>query len=343
MLKTIKIKNFKCFEDITIDLGCITLFSGTNSSGKSSAIQSLLLVDNASKNPSSQLNNEWLNLGTFEEARNFITRANQFSIEIISTDGEEGKFDFTEGNEVGSPLVSFGFLLRKIFYLSAHRVGPKNSYDKNFNSSNIVGSNGEYLIDLLNKNKTFNVTKERIIDTSSYTLEYQVNYWLQKITKVKLDIEDLGISNLVAASYTYDGSPKKVRPYNIGAGISYLIGLIILGLFVDNDSVLIIENPEIHLHPKAQSDLADFLCFIANAGVQVIIESHSDHIFNGIRKSVFRTTISNNDAKIHFFKMNERNLSENHLIRLNDKGKILDYQEGMFDQFDNDLDELLGL
>jgi predicted ATPase len=342
MLQTIKIQNFKCFANISIEFGNITLFSGTNSSGKSSAIQALLLVDNATRNPNSQLNSEWLNLGTFEEARNFITRADAFSIEVKSKDGKTGTFTYTEGNDAGFPNVNFGFL-RKIFYLSAQRVGPKNSYDKNFNTATIVGANGEFLIDLLNKNKTYNVTKDRIIDKSSYTLEFQVNYWLRKITNVKLDVEDLGISNLVAASYTYEGSPKKVRPYNIGAGISYLIGLIILGLYVEKESVLIIENPEIHLHPKAQSDLADFLCFIANAGVQVIIESHSDHIFNGIRKSVFRATISNNDAKIHFFKMNENNLSENHLIRLSEKGKILDYQEGLFDQFDNDLDILLNL
>lgn len=343
MLKTIRIHNFKCFENISIELGKISLFSGTNSSGKSTAIQALLLVDNASKNPNSQLNSEWLNLGTFEEARNFITRAESFSIEIISKTGQIGRFTFSEGNKVGFPEMSFGLLLRKIFYLSAHRVGPQNSYNKNFNSVNIIGEKGEFLIDLLNKNKIFNVSRDRIIDIASYTLEYQVNYWLQRITQVKLEVEDLGISNLVAANYSFNGNTKKVRPYHIGAGISYLIGLIILGLFIEKDSVLIIENPEIHLHPKAQSDLADFLCFIANSGVQVIIESHSDHIFNGIRKSIFRKTISSKDAKIHFFKMNENNLSVNHLIRISDNGKILDYQEGLFDQFDNDLDELLGL
>jgi predicted ATPase len=343
MLKTIKIHNFKCFENVSIDLGKISLFSGTNSSGKSTAIQALLLLDNASANPNSQLNSEWLNLGTFEEARNFITRAESFSIEINSDTGETGRFTFSEGSKAGFPEMSFGFLQRKIFYLSAHRIGPQNSYNKNFNSVNIIGEKGEFLIDLLNKNKTFNVNRDRIIDNASYTLEYQVNFWLQKITQVKLEVEDLGISNLVAANYSFNGNTKKVRPYHIGAGISYLIGLIILGLFLEKDSVLIIENPEIHLHPKAQSDLADFLCFIANSGVQIIIESHSDHIFNGIRKSIFRETISSQDAKIHFFKMNENNLSINHLIRISDNGKILDYQEGLFDQFDNDLDELLGL
>jgi predicted ATPase len=343
MLNTIKIKDFKCFKDVSIDLGKITLFSGTNSSGKSTAIQALLLIDNASRNPNSPLNSDWLNLGTFEESRNFITRAKTFSIEIITNTGETVSFSFNENSHEVLQKSHLGPLLRKIFYLSAHRVGPQNSYSKNFNSANIIGEKGEFLLDLLNKNKTFNVSKDRIKDNSSYTLEFQVNYWLQRITQVKLEVEDLGISNLVAANYTYIGNVKKVRPYHIGAGISYLIGLIILGLYLEKDSVLIIENPEIHLHPKAQSDLADFLCFIAGAGIQLIIESHSDHIFNGIRKSIFRKTISNQAVKIQFFKMNEDNLSENILIRISDDGKTLDYQSGLFDQFDNDLDELLDL
>lgn len=50
--------------------------------------------------------------------------------------------------------------------------------------------------------------------------------------------------------------------------------------------MLIIENPELHLHPKAQSELALFLSTVAHAGVQVVIETHSDHIVNGVRKSV---------------------------------------------------------
>lgn len=343
MLKTINIQDFKCFKIVSIELGRITLLSGPNSSGKSTAIQALLLVDNASKNPNSQLNSEWLNLGTFEESRNFITRAEKFSIEIISHSNDISTFSICESSDSGSLESRLIPLANKIFYLSAHRVGPKNAYSKNFNSVNIIGEKGEFLVDLLNKNKTFNVSKDRIKDNSSYTLEFQVNYWLQRITQVKLEVEDLGISNLVSANYIYNDSVRKVRPYHIGAGISYLIGLIILGLYLEKDSVLIIENPEIHLHPKAQSDLADFLCFIASAGIQVIIESHSDHIFNGIRKSVFRKTISPNDVKIQFFKTNENNLSENHLIRISDEGKILDYQSGLFDQFDNDLDELLGL
>tara|TARA_B100001146_G_C16184187_1_gene435992 strand:- start:1167 stop:2195 length:1029 start_codon:yes stop_codon:yes gene_type:complete len=340
MLDKIKIKDFKCFEDIEIELGNITLFSGTNSSGKSSAIQAILLIDNITKNPNSPLNSSLLNLGSFEETRNYITRSDTFSVEAYSKN-DEYNFIFFKDDGKNVSFKTSKELKDEIFYLSANRLGPRNTYEKNFNSEDIVGPRGEYVIDLLNRNKTFNVQNDRIYDNSSYTLEYQVNFWLNKIVNVSLEIEDLGISNLVAVSYTHKNSTKRVRPYHIGAGTSYVIGIIILALYLNKDSILIIENPEIHLHPKAQSDLADFLCFIAKSGIQIIIESHSDHIFNGIRKSIHRKTISKDQAKIQFFKTTEMNLSQNHLIGLSEDGKILDYKEGLFDQFDNDLDILL--
>ena len=342
MLDKIKIQNFKCFEDIEVVFGNITLLCGTNSSGKSSVIQALLLLENMNKNPKSQLNNEWLDLGKFEEVRNFITRADEFSIKLTSKDNRFSEFKFSESDTSGFPIESLGHLFRNFFYISANRIGPKDLYPKLTNSDNFLGKDGEFTLDLFYQNQRKIVDSDRIKDDTSLTLDYQVNYWLSKILNTKINVEDLKTANFVSVSYSFNQN-KQVRPYHIGAGLSYVIGLIIIGLYIDKESVLIIENPEIHLHPKAQSDLADFLCFIAKGGVQVIIESHSDHIFNGLRKSVHNKTISKEDVFIHFFKMNENNLSSNYKINLSEKGKLLDFENGLFDQFDNDLDELLDL
>lgn len=334
MLNNLQIKGFKCFDETVIELGKITLFSGTNSSGKSSAIQALLVMDNAFKNPSSPLNGTWLDIGKFEEARNFITRPVQFSISLTK---EDKKNTFSCFENENKPDFNFDLDLN---YLSANRIGPQNTYQKNFDSKNLIGERGEFLMDLLYKNRNTKIDIERQINKSNGILEFQINSWLKKLFNVKLELENLGITNLLSAKYSQNNN-KQIRPYHIGTGISYVIGILILGLFLPKRSVLVVENPEIHLHPKAQSELANFFCYIANAGVQVIIESHSDHIFNGIRKSVFNKTISNNDAKIHFFEMKD-DVSVNHLINLTEKGKVLDYQEGLFDQFDNDLNVLLG-
>ena len=77
-----------------------------------------------------------------------------------------------------------------------------------------------------------------------------------------------------------------MRPGNVEAGISYLISILIACLSAPRDSVNIIENPEIHLHPGAKAKACEFFYFVGTAGRQIFIETHSDHIFNGFRAGI---------------------------------------------------------
>ena len=122
-----------------------------------------------------------------------------------------------------------------------------------------------------------------------------------------------------------------------------MANVIISALSCSKDSLFVIENPEIHLHPKAQSKLLDFFCFLAARGLQIIIETHSDHIFNGLRKNIKMSRISERDSSIYFFKQNEDLISEPVKISVSKDGVIQNHEKGLFDQFDEDLDELLGL
>ncbi|MBO0565475.1 hypothetical protein EXQ38_04210 [Clostridium botulinum] len=89
----------------------------------------------------------------------------------------------------------------------------------------------------------------------------------------------------------------------MGSGLSYLISIIIICLSLEENEALIIENPEIHLHPKAQSRLTEFFIFISKANRQLVIETHSDHFFNGVRVAIANGTISNEEVSINFFKL----------------------------------------
>lgn len=336
MINKLTINNFKCFDLVNIELKNLTLFCGTNSSGKSSAIQSLLLIDNCLSNDHS-LNSQWLNLGQFDEIRNFIIRRESVSIEVSQL-AKSYKFDATET----SINCTSGDDYNTIHYISANRIGPKDFYHKIASSKNFIGENAEFLIDYFYKNSRNLVDEDRVIDKTSNTLDFHVNYWLSRILNVTISLDNITSGNIVTANYSFKGN-KNVRPYHVGAGISYIIGILILSLSIDKGKTIILENPEIHLHPKAQSELASFLAFIAKSGVQIIIETHSDHIFNGIRKAVHKNEISNHDISIQFFEVNEQNLSNNIHVQLNENGRILNVRENLFDQFDNDLDELLNL
>lgn len=354
MLDAIHIQGFKCFDKVEIALRRINIFSGTNSSGKSSAIQAfLLLCNNAMKNSSSPLNGMWLRLGTFDECRNHRINARTFRVGAVSgteifqaefysanDDTNDVAVSFTDKSATIENLISIEE--RHVYYLPANRIGPEDSYPRNFDRVNFLGNKAEFIVDFLYKNRKKEVASSLIADTASVTLEYQVNYWLGKLFGINNTIRDLGLSNSLSVELSL-GNGKPVRPYHMGSGVSFAIGVLVSCLSASPDDIVVIENPEIHLHPKAQSDLTEFLCFVANAGIQVILETHSDHVFNGIRKSIVKKEIANTDVAVHFFQLDENALSKNTVIALNEHGRVMTHVKGLFDQFDDDLDQILGL
>lgn len=355
MIDTLKILGFKCFREVTIPLKNITLLTGTNSSGKSTVIQALLLLaNNALKISTSPLNGMWLRMGRFEECRNHIINARTF--EIIASVGKTEKFhlqfngseDYEDLTSVtdhsGSEYIENLLSSQKehLFYIPANRQGPVDSYNKNFDSRNFLGSQAEFVIDYLFRNQKEPVLSELQKDQHSVTLLAQVNHWLKYLLGVSIGILENKGSNTYSIEYRMSEG-KAVRPYHIGSGISYALGVIVSCLAAKKDDIVILENPEIHLHPRAQAELTEFLCFVANAGVQIIVETHSDHVFNGIRKAIVKKVISNTDTSVQFFVQNDEGLAENINIELNEHGRVIQHHKGLFDQFDEDLDAILEI
>ena len=163
---------------------------------------------------------------------------------------------------------------------------------------------------------------------------------------MRLILETQGINNAnVKISYkNYDLDGIELTPFNLGAGVSYLAKILILGLSLKQDDLLIVENPEVHLHPKAISKLADFFVSLAKGGIQVVLETHSEHIVNKVRWAVFKEKISEQDVQIYYGKNAEEefvSLNINKQGRYIDKnGKIVKFPKGFFD---SDLDELLEM
>lgn len=93
------------------------------------------------------------------------------------------------------------------------------------------------------------------------------------------------------------------KPANVGFGYTYILPIIVSGLIAQKGQILIVENPEAHLHPKAQSEIAKFLALVASCGVQIYIESHSEHILNGLRISTLIDSIdiTKDDVQIFYF------------------------------------------
>lgn len=369
MIKSVNVSAMKSIKEMKIDCKELNLFVGTNSSGKSTFLQALLLLKQH------KLNGRYISLGDFREVRNYSLPNNSIKIEVTQTDTNQTEVvEYIEDKErdtynidiyflnsngehkkIGKNSKSFMYSSNKFHYLSCHRIGVNDIYSKNMVDEKDFGIDGEYSLAYLLKNEGENIDEELLVKDSSITssLLEQVNYWLYYIVDMKLSINDIKKTNYLQVKYNNNPANASsealyCRPVNVGSGISYLISIIIICLGSEKDSIIIIENPEIHLHPKAQSRLCDFLYFISKAKRQIFVETHSDHIFNGLRAGVATSQVNRDDISVNFFALNDRYETESNSIIFGANGSITGENKAMslndlFDQFDLDLDKMLGL
>lgn len=355
MIKTLNIKNFKSIKEMELNCGNITLLIGTNSSGKSTVLQSLLFVaQNTEK--TCGLNGELMSLGSFKENCCIYRKMDEISVSIgdeknrvdlfLSQDLKNSRDFCIRGSDEGESwrvfLSQMNYKKRRFQYLSCHRVGPKNVYQKNMSIEDIIDSEGEYAIAFLNKHGADMLEIRLCRGDVDYTLLGQVNWWLSYIADTEIQTEEIRGADLVKVSYSmYDS--KEIRPINIGSGISYLVSVLIVCLSSPEGAVIALENPEIHLHPSAQAKLCEFLYFVSTTGRQLFIESHSDHIFNGFRAGIAVGEMKKELIKIQFISLNEEHVSEAMEVEIGRMGRIENQKKDLFDQFDLDLNKMIGL
>ena len=341
MIKELSIRGFKCFDNINIKPKALTLLVGKNSTGKSTVIQSVLALKQCGANPFRGL---YMNIGEVSELMNANIGTERIEIKARYDSAEDPAYTVIEGYDGKS--VTYNELASEMVYCSAERVGVKDTYCKSLNDDESVGTDCRYAFSYLCKHKNDKIDSEQVYDQNTLlTLGGQVDYWLSEICGYMIDAEYLNETDFVKVRYKSSNDSYATnwnRPQNVGTGVTYVASIIIASFSCPKDGLLIIENPEIHLHPSAQSKLLEFLSFVSLCDRQVIIETHSDHIFNGLRKCVHNNLIGNDGQSIFFFKDNGKGCMEPALVKLEDDGRISENTEGLFDQIQNDLDIILG-
>lgn len=348
MIKKITISNFKSLKSVQLDLGRFNILCGTNASGKSSLIQAILLMSqNMDENDEIILNGELLSLGEFIEIKNFDASMDvPVSVSLKDSEDVSSVLTFNQ-DEIMKKEVVFPKINQQLYYLAANRIGNSDVFER-ASRKNVFGLLGEYAISFLNDNYETPMPENLIFDKNENTAHVfmdEVNYWMKRITGSTLKVEKIQKTNKLVLSYTNNNN-YQVRTSNTGSGLSYVVSIIILGLGVgllgegsDYEPMVIIENPEIHLHPKAQATLTEFLAWLSNH-MQIIIETHSDHIFNGFRKMIKQEKLSVENSNIFFFNL-ENNATLIKKIEISPNGKLLTMERDLFDQFQIDLSELL--
>jgi hypothetical protein len=229
--------------------------------------------------------------------------------------------------------------LERIHFVSADRIGPQEFYHQNAMLPQFphVGTRGEFAVNLLDKMGQELVKDVLCLGEDSRTLMVQTEAWLGTILNpLKLEVRPLTKTML---ELVIGGS----KPANVGFGYSSVLPIIVSGLIAKPGEKLIIENPEIHLHPKSQSALIQFLVAVANTGVQVFVESHSDHVLNGIRVAVKEGQIDKNEVAISFHDCigpTKKDLKVTS-IKLDSQGELSEYPTRFFDEYSNQLFKLV--
>ncbi|WP_375561259.1 DUF3696 domain-containing protein [Bernardetia sp. OM2101] len=250
--------------------------------------------------------------------------------------------DYSEDSVTFYQYIRYMNFYNEIHYIAADRLGSQEYYKKiNLNDFISVDKKGENLATVLFELKEELVNDKLYLGKRINRLEDQVGEWLSKIfdTEVEIKVEE--------GSYIYEIlftiKEKEYKPTNVGFGYSYILPIIVSGLIAKEGEILIIENPEAHLHPKAQSELTKFLAKVASCGVQIFIESHSEHILNGLQVTAKQEEfeITNEDVNILYFHDNEDTYFTQIPVKPN--GKIEVWKDGFFDQSEKDLDTILGL
>jgi predicted ATPase len=362
VITSLAIRHFKCFADTELALRPLTVLTGLNGAGKSTVLQALLLgrqAATARNTGTVKLNGPYgLNLGEAHELLHPSAERPEFGLSFLDGStrtthryrfgipGERALHltidEAAEHAPSGLDRAGTGFT-----YLCAERFGPRDLLPVSAEPPDDlgVGVQGEHIAQVLALREMRLTTRSLTVRSALLSphnpevplLRTQTEAWASHIIR-PLRIEAQWTAGQGAATLRFQGpSGDVIRPANTGFGVSYALPIIVAGLMTEPGDVLIVENPEAHLHPAGQSRMGHFLARVAGSGVQVVIETHSDHVLNGSRLAVAAgdASLPADDFVVHYF--DHEGVTP---ISINDRGELNHWPIGFFDQIEDDLGRL---
>lgn len=332
MISNIELKGFKCFENNTFHLTNMTLLSGVNSSGKSSFMQAIRIL----------YYKKFINgIGIGKDI------VSDLCSECTIAINKKIKAIFNRNSELPQFFNLTSSFCDMFAYISASRLGPELmlpiTYEENVQS---VGEKGENVLNFINKYQQLNVPNQIKKDESSEGIIANIQAWLSIISPhIKFDYK-----SLPQIDHRFSIYDETRRATNVGYGLSYslpiIATLLINATLLANKKIksplILLENPEAHLHPKGQFEIGQLIAIIANMGVQIIVETHSDHLLNGIRIAVKDNLIDAKNTTFLFFKYDtDQYKSYVEQPEIDEHGFFDEWPEGFFDEIEKALMRLL--
>ncbi len=356
-LSSVNIEAFKCFEQLRLPLGSLTLLTGFNGAGKSSALQPLMLISQTYKRTGRPrrlaLNGSLVKLGTAGD----VTSSNSDRLMSFTLATETAEFRWQVVPRAGDrelQIASSGEMepdehllqaLRGITFLAAVRLGAEDSFPipEDLESFD-VGFDGRYAPYWYDRLADETIEAARMSPTEeATTFRKQLDSWMATLFPgARVSVQSIAALSLMNLQFALGEFGDWRRPSNIGYGLTYAFPILVALLGAEPGQVVIVDSPESHLHPSAQSMMGRILVHFANAGVQIIVETHSDHLLSGIRLAVREAVLSPHKVHIHFF---SGVTDEGHGVispTIGKDGEIYEWPLGFFDQGEKDLAQLAG-
>lgn len=382
MIKSVTVRNFKCLKDVTQDFAALTVLSGLNGSGKSSMVQALMCIRAALRHGNGdhcelRLSDETLNLGTVRDMYyqfnpsvdnvvSLMARGSGGAADVTLEFAYESKLSKRDAvdmlrrdrgavEDVAMLLYDFSGVRR----LQATRLSPRyeHAYSETRVEARDFGPDGKYAVAyLMSHGKDAVLPDLRRADpaaaerTVSGLLD-QVGLWMKLISPDVTVRQPRELSaNSVALMYGY--GEQEFKPENVGVGLSIVLPILVMVLSAKKGDCLIIENPESDLHPKGQSELALLFAKAAHAGIQIILETHSDHMINGVRVAVKQGVVTKDEVLFSFYRRHDVPTGDGlgreqyatvRTVPIDQYGTLLEDVPDFLDEWGKQIDKLIGL
>ena len=244
----------------------------------------------------------------------------------------EARNFFQNTGLLGDFELAYENMMDSIYYLGPLRQHPQREYHWSGSTADGVGESGEWTIDAILAATRDGETRSLGYRKRRKPFQEMLSHWLNELGLIhEFRIEEIAKgTNLYRAMVKTTAESVPTALIDVGFGVSQVLPALVLLYYVPEGSTVLMERPEIHLHPSVQSGLADAMLSVAEArDVQVIVESHSEHLMRRLQRRVAEEEVSSDDVRLYFVSTEQGEARASDL-QLNEWGEIENWPMDLF-------------